>query len=87
MEKSDKPFEVVGVNVGQPPDKRKMWPDGKTSAEKFQNLRAELWWLLRDRLEKTYEHVLALEGDFDQGASIRSTNCWRCPTTRRWRHS
>jgi hypothetical protein len=33
------------------------WPDGKTSAEKFINLRAELWHKLRDRFEKTYERV------------------------------
>ncbi len=31
------------------------WPDGKKSREKFLNLRAELWWLLRVRFEKTYE--------------------------------
>jgi hypothetical protein len=31
------------------------WPDGKTSVEKFLNLRAEIWWCLRVRFEKAYE--------------------------------
>jgi phage terminase large subunit len=33
------------------------WPDGRTSAERFLNLRAELWWLLRTRFEKTFDFV------------------------------
>ena len=33
------------------------WPDGLTSAEKFVNLRAEMWHKLRDRFEKTFERV------------------------------
>lgn len=57
--------EVVGedivakaVNVGESPSKDVRWPDGKRSKEKFANLRAEVWWLMRDRFEKTYERWL-----------------------------
>ena len=62
-----KGLQINGINVGLPPDKRRKWPDGKTSAEKFQNLRAELWWILRDRLQKTWEHVAWLDGDREVG--------------------
>lgn len=32
-----------------------VWPDGKSSKERFLNLRAEMWWTLRLRFEKAYE--------------------------------
>lgn len=34
-----------------------VWSDGKTAKEKFLNLRAELYWKLRSRFEKTWEAV------------------------------
>jgi hypothetical protein len=46
----------IGVNVGQPPTETK-WPDGNTSKQKFTNLKAELWWTVRRRFEKTFEYV------------------------------
>jgi hypothetical protein len=49
-------FRTHAVNVGAAPSET-AWPDGKTSKERFLNLRAELWWLLRTRCEKTYERV------------------------------
>lgn len=49
-------FRTVPVNTGESPTDTE-WPDGKTSKEKFLNLRAELWWLLRCRFERTYEVV------------------------------
>lgn len=48
--------QVVPVNTGMPPSDT-IWKDGKRSKEKFLNLRAEIWWILRDRFEKTYEYV------------------------------
>jgi phage terminase large subunit len=48
------PFRAVAVNVGETPSDA-VWPDGKTSREKFLNLRAELWWKLRTRFERAYE--------------------------------
>jgi len=54
--------QVNAINVGQTPTDD-IWPDGKRSTEKFANLRAELWWILRDRLQKSHEHLLFLRGE------------------------
>lgn len=57
-------FQFRGINGSSPPTKSK-WIDGvnydgsvryKLAKDKFFNLRAELWWLLRERFEKTYEY-------------------------------
>lgn len=52
------PFAINGIISNASPSDT-TWEDfnGKTSKELFKNLRAELWWLLRRRFEKTYEHV------------------------------
>lgn len=52
------PFTTQGIN-GSGATSETTWPefDDRTSKEMFKNLRAELWWLLRRRFEKTYEHV------------------------------
>lgn len=50
-------FALAPINTGNPPSET-VWPDKQTSAEKFLNLRAELWWLARTRFEKTYERVV-----------------------------
>lgn len=55
------------VNVGEPATETR-WPDGKTSRERFLNLRAELWWTLRRRFEKAFEYRLfqaGAEGGFN----------------------
>lgn len=49
-------FKTVAVQSGESPSDR-IWPDKKTSKERFFNLRAELWWTARTRFEKTYEYV------------------------------
>lgn len=51
------PFQVKAVNSGESPTLTR-WPDGKTAKERFLNLRAELWWTMRIRFEKAYEHSL-----------------------------
>ena len=33
------------------------WPDGRMGRERFVNLRAELWWMLRTRFERTFAFV------------------------------
>lgn len=48
------PVNSAGVNVGAAPT-GKMWPDGRRSKDKFRNLKAEVWWTLRDRLRKTHD--------------------------------
>jgi hypothetical protein len=47
-------FTPEAVNVGAAPSDT-YWPDGRTSKERFLNLRAELWWKLRCRFERAFE--------------------------------
>ena len=49
-------FDFHGVNVGEEPTETK-WPNDKRSDEWLANLKAELWWRLRERFRKTYERV------------------------------
>lgn len=49
-------IEFEAIDVGKAPTKNR-WPDGKTSDEKFDKLKAEAWWTLRTRFERTYEYV------------------------------
>jgi len=58
-------IEAHGINVGSKPTER-IWPDKKPASKKFTNLRAELWWIVRDRLRKTYEHWLHLNNQGGQ---------------------
>lgn len=50
------PFVVHAIRGGSEPSMRQ-WPNKKTSREMFVNLRAEMWWTLRVRFERTYERV------------------------------
>jgi phage terminase large subunit len=51
----------AGINVGLPASDR-VWPDGETSVEKFTNLKAEAWHLMRERFKSTFEMLLFLTG-------------------------
>lgn len=51
-------FQWKALNGGESADASRYWDDGRTSKEKFLNKRAELWGLLRQRFEKTYERVV-----------------------------
>lgn len=50
-------FAWAGINVGNNPTKNTRWPDRLTSEEKFENLKAETYWRLRTRAEKSYQRV------------------------------
>lgn len=54
----DMPFTTLPILGGDTPTDRN-WKEfgNKPSKEIFKNLRAETWWLLRRRFEKTYEFV------------------------------
>lgn len=52
----------TGVNVGEPATHRG-WPDGQRAREKFTNYKAEIWWTMRDRFLKAYEHRCFLDGE------------------------
>ena len=49
-------FSTHAILGGSSPSSLR-WGDGKTSKEMFHNSRAELYWLLRQRFERTYEMV------------------------------
>lgn len=49
-------FRTNAIVGGASPSELR-WPDGKASKEMFQNLRAELCWMLRLRFQRTYEAV------------------------------
>jgi hypothetical protein len=51
-----------GVNTGKKPT-RTRWEDGKRAKDKFRNLKAELWWTVRDGTKKAYELLLFLTGE------------------------
>ena len=60
MKRPDDALHVIPINTGDPPSDRR-WPDGRTSQEMFGNLKAELWWLCREALKRSHEHVLFLQ--------------------------
>ena len=66
---TDLGFLPMAVNMGEAPTDLR-WPDGKTSRERFRNLRSELFWLLRQRFEKTHSVVTgaAVVGTAVEGA-------------------
>ena len=54
-------LKVNPINTGVPASKKVTWPDGKTSEELFGNQKAELWWTVRTRAQRTHEHVTWLQ--------------------------
>jgi phage terminase large subunit len=59
-------MKVCPVNTGDSPNERRRWEDDRTSDEMFGNLKAELWWLARVAFQRTYQHVLHLEGKTEE---------------------
>jgi len=57
----DVTFKMQMVKWGGKPSKR-MWPSGRRSNQMFMSAKAEDHWILRERMRKTYEHVLFLQG-------------------------
>jgi phage terminase large subunit len=68
-----------GVNTGLPPTDTR-WPDGYTSKDKFGNLKAELWWTAREKFKKSYEKVLFLDGDLENGIDHPTGECIILPS-------
>ncbi|QEL14774.1 hypothetical protein [Limnoglobus roseus] len=52
---------VSPINVGIPPTETLM-PDGRMATQWFGNLKAQIWWAMRDAFKATHEHVRYLEG-------------------------
>lgn len=59
LKRSVSGISAAAVLVGNPPSDTK-WPDGKTSKEKFANIKAESWWICRERAKNSYEMLLFL---------------------------
>jgi phage terminase large subunit len=51
------PFTFIPLHGASSPSDRYWIGEQRTSKEKFHNARAEWWGLLRERFQKTYEHV------------------------------
>lgn len=49
-------FRIHGIDSGVPAPHRYLEEDGKFADEKFRNKRAEMWWNLRTRCRKAFEH-------------------------------
>lgn len=62
-------IRVVPVNVGEAPSSTR-WPDGDSSEEKFVNLKAEAWFLMREAFKNTHEAVLHREGKGGQAHAL-----------------
>jgi len=63
-------FESVPVNAGGSPTGT--WYDDKPAKKKFVNVRAEMWWELRRRFERTYEYAeKGIEHDHDMMISLQ----------------
>lgn len=50
-----------GVNSGESPT-RDRWPDGRRAKDKFANLRAEMWWKMREGLRVAHVHWMWIQG-------------------------
>lgn len=62
-----KGITVHAINTGSDPFVvTGRWDSGQTSKEQFYNLRMELWWIMRTRLQKSYELWLFLTGNTDE---------------------
>lgn len=59
-------LNVFPVNTGDSPNEKRRWEDKRTSVEMFGNLKAEIWWLARVAFQRTYQHMLWLEGKTEE---------------------
>lgn len=54
-------FAILPFNGGAQPTEYQ-WPTGMSSRERFENLRSEMWWHVRERCRKTYEMREGIRG-------------------------
>jgi phage terminase large subunit len=57
LRQNEPPFEWYGVDSRHRPSDDFFENEDKLCSEKFLNKRAELWWKMRRRFERTYEYV------------------------------
>lgn len=56
-------FTSYGVHVGVPATKDRLTDDGREREcrDRFSNLKAEMWWRFRVRVERTYQRVMGIQ--------------------------
>lgn len=64
-------LNVRPINTGNPAPKNRIWPDKRSSFQTFGNLKAELWWLIRDRAQKSHELLQWMNGEIDEETGER----------------
>lgn len=57
MREEQPKFRLNGIISGEGASEELIDDEGRTGKQKFRNKRAELWWNLRERFERTWEHV------------------------------
>lgn len=65
---------IHGCNWGLPAGTSRKWQDGRSSAERFANIKAELWWIMRERFRASYELYLFLT-DQEGGVEHPQSDC------------
>tara|TARA_R110000824_G_scaffold238429_2_gene427221 strand:- start:5043 stop:6701 length:1659 start_codon:yes stop_codon:yes gene_type:complete len=60
-------IESTPIDVGKSPT-REILPNGRKARDAYRNLKAQLWFKLRDRLRKTHDHFLWLASEGEDGA-------------------
>jgi hypothetical protein len=58
-------FRIQACAWGLPPTGSRRWEDGRSSKERFRDIKAEVWWIMRERFRNSYEHhefLLSHEG-------------------------
>lgn len=55
------------VDAGKSPT-RDVLPNGRKARDLFRNLKAQIWWSLRDRLRKTHDHYVWLASNGEDGS-------------------
>lgn len=53
-------LQRVAINTGNPGRDYIHWPDGRSSEEMFGNLKMEIWWMARNRFQRSHWHYLHL---------------------------
>lgn len=68
-----KTLSTYAINMGVSPSDT-TWPDGETSDQKFANLKAECWWLMRERFKCSHELLLFLKKE-KGGIKHKTSDC------------
>jgi phage terminase large subunit len=74
VEEPFKGIKVIPCNWGMPPTGGRRWEDGRTSQQRFKDIKAELAWIMRTRFRNSYELHLHLTGQ-EGGVAHEPSDC------------